>query len=365
VNFEQAVRTAVDDLADEGRPVNLAAGALRRGRRLRLRRRVATGVGVIAAVALLAVPFVMGGGNAAGPDHRPASPPASGPAPASPPAPVISPSSSAPVPGPVQLADGWILGSVPAADQKGVWVYDRTARAYRVLPYRFAAPAPTGNLVAVWHEGRLGVVDLATDAVRWADGPSPNDLPPQPWSPDGTRVVYTSIEDPMGAEQVRLVVVDAATAHARVLPSDVRCGDGCFPTWLPGDRVGIDISALPPQGVRWSSAGDASRTGVLQLPGWVGQGSPWSPDGKHVVLSLDDGSTTGPRARAVVEVATGRNVAPVQERGTVYWTGPDRMLIVTDGGVALVSITGARIGFYPQPARFAGGEWREATLTRA
>jgi hypothetical protein len=354
MSFEQAVRTAVRDLADEGRPVNLAVEALRRGRRLRARRRAVAGVAVFAAAAVLASPLLNGGGRAPRPDHRPA---------ASPPAPVI-PAPATTMPGPIQPADGWIIGSVPAEGGKGVWVYDRIAGVYRILPYAQAMPAPKGNLVAVSDgQGWIGVADFVSNMVTWIEQTN-SALPPQPWSPDGTRFVYTTDDDPMDDEGVRIVVVDAVAARARPMAGRVRCGDGCFPTWISSEKVGIDVSAKPPQGVQSFAAGDGHSTGLVRLPGWVGQGSPWSPDGEHAVLLMDDGSSTGPLPRAVVEVATGRTVAAFPERGNVYWTAPDRMLVVTDGGIASVYISGARVAFAAWPAEFGGGGWRDATLIR-
>lgn len=362
MNLEDAVRTAVRDLAEEGRPVNLAAGALRRGRRLRLRRRALTGAAALVAVAALAVPYLVARANPAAPDHRPAAPPSS----ARPVPPSGSPVPSAPptLSGPVALADGWILGSVPAPDS--VYVYDRSARLYRRLPYRFAAPAPTGNLVAVWERGRIGVVDLATDAVRWVDRDDASILPPHPWSRDGARIAYTTGDSAEMDGTTRIVVVEAATAQARTLPAKVRCGDGCFPTWLPDGRVGMDLPGPSPRGVQTYRADDGRDAGVVALPGWVGQGSPWSPDGGRVVLLMPDGSTSGPLPRALVEVASGRNLGPVQTRGDVYWTAPDRMLVVTSDGVAHVAADGTRLSFYPRPEQFAGSqEWSEATVVRA
>jgi hypothetical protein len=358
MSFEHAVRTAVHDLADEGRPVNVAAGALRRGRQLRRRRTVAKAAAVVAAVAALAVPYLVARATtASGPGFRPATPPSALP----------TPSASA-MPGPVTLAEGWILGSVPAPEGKGVWVYDRTARMYRFLPYRFAAPAPTGNLVAVWDRGRMGVVDLAADTVRWLDRDDAHGmLQPQPWNADGSRFVFNTGDDPTMDGTTRVVVVDAATMEAHPVQGKVQCSEGCFQTWLPDGRVGMDAPGSKPEGVRTYRADDGRSAGTVRLPGWVGQGSPWSPDGSRVVLLMPDASTRGPLPRAVVEVATGRTLAAIRERGNVYWIAADRMLIVTSGGVALVGVDGSRLATYPVPKEFTVGEmeWREATVIRA
>jgi hypothetical protein len=349
--LEHALVDAVQALVAQGRPVNLAERALRQSRRMRWRRRALVGVAAVAAVAALAVPYAV--------LNRPAGVDVAGPAGGA----------------PIALADGWIVGGYTTAatgKQAGkAYVYDRAAMQYRALPYRFAVPAPTGSLVAVWDDGRVGIVDLASTApVRWVtfQGQSRevSGLAPRPWSPDGTRLLVTLGDDPSAVDNgsspdTPIVIVDAATATARTLPHRVQCGDGCQPVWLPGDRVGMNKRSGP--GVTAFSAADGAPAGTVQLPGYV-FGYPWSPDGTHVVLAVPAGST-GPLPLAVIDASTGRTVSqpPIQPGSTVYWTTDDRMLLVTeDGGITLLSIGGNVLGSYPRPAQLTG--WSELTLIR-
>jgi hypothetical protein len=356
VRFEDAVRAAVGDLADEGRPVDLAGPALRQGQRMRSQRTAfgslaATLVAVLVLAAGLALTRGAGGGTG----------PAAGRS-----TPSARPLPSDTMAGPVTLPGGWIVGSVPQ-DQERTWVYSRLQHRYRLLPYR-AAPAPAGNLVAIENDNRLGLLDLATDSVRWVDDRGTyvwGRLAASSWSPDGTHLAYAYAEHPPDAAISQIVVVDVATATARVLGQGAPCANTCHPTWVDDDTVGLDLPAANPQGVAAFSAGTGAARGTITLPGYTTPTRPWSADGRHVAVLVTPDALTGPLPLGIVDRTTGTLIATLTDIGNPYWATDDTLMVVTAGGVAVVGLDGRRVDFVARPDRFAGMQWAYASLVHA
>jgi hypothetical protein len=335
-SLERALRAAVNDLADAGRPVNVAERALRRSRVLRLRRRVASGA--LAAVAVFAMAAFMVTERSGGPlPHRQDAAAAS---------PSVSPSAP-PVtyPGPVSYPGGWILGSFQPAIEGNAVVYDRGAGAYRTLPYRWAVLSPTGDVAAVSDNGRLGFLHVGTGAVDRVEGVTA--VPSRGmWSPDGTRVVFSGGDkDPSAAEPPPpdLVVVDVATRTARTLPNSTRCGDGCHAYWVSAGEVAVDPSdASTPTTVYSADTGTVTRT--MPLYGRVGLRWTGSPDGKFVALEKGDETIVQERISGTL-VCT----LPADTRD-VYWIDDITMLVIRPDGASKVDLEGKVTDGFPWPS---------------
>ncbi|GIJ46884.1 hypothetical protein Val02_37700 [Virgisporangium aliadipatigenens] len=334
-SLERALRVAVNDLADAGRPVNLAERALRRTRVLRVRRRVATG-------SLVALTVLTMGGFAV---WRPAAPHGPQVAAASP---AGSASPSAPLvtyPGPVSYPGRWVLGSFQHATDGNAVVFDRGAGMYRTLPYRWAVLSPAGTVAAVYDAGRLGFLTLGTGTVEWVEGVSA--VPSRGmWSPDGTRVVFSGGDkDPSAAQPPPpdLVVVDVATRTARTLPNGTRCGDGCHAYWVSATEVAVDpTDVTTPTTVYAADTGTVTRT--LPLFGRVGVRWTGSPDGGYVVLDKD-GETIVQDRSARTLVCT----LPADTRD-VYWIDEITMLVIRPDGVSKVDLEGRVTEVFPFPS---------------
>jgi hypothetical protein len=350
--FERVVRDAVNDLADEGRAVNLATAAIRQGRRTIVRRRIISVAAAVAATAALAVPFALANrgspplqpGAAAEPSRTPmTAPPEPAPSPSAsvarpfsvPSRPVMSMSE-----GVVNVGGGWLLIAAPSA--KGMWILDRSRQAYRQIPYGIAHPAPTGDLVAVSEAGRVGLYNMRTNSMRWISGPA-NVVGTFDWSADGSRLLYPV--EGKGPDTVRLGVVDVSTHRLKVLNQDIECLDNCAPAWLPNTK---EIAFAPgpvavDSVVHIYSANDGTMTRKLPLPGPIPALHSWSPDGSMVAVQVGEQTQ-------IVDGRTGAEVLAFSERADgVYWQSAKTLLVVRREGVATYDLSGDLTDFYPKP----------------
>lgn len=229
---EEALRAAVHGLAGEARAVpDLAAGALRRGRRVRARRRAMVVSVSVLAVAAVLLPFVLL-------RHRPPGLPAV-------PEPTVSANPGPdllPTPGrdwtasPLVLPGGWVVGSALSGGTG--WVLDRSRNRYqRADGYAGVWPAPRGAFTALVDADRpleIGLGDTARGRTNWIRvGPGVG--PPQ-WSPDGRRLVVTISDKDTGERFIGVLSTDGGFRRYPVDTVRYFCTDHCFFTWTRDGR---------------------------------------------------------------------------------------------------------------------------------
>ncbi|MGN9775100.1 TolB family protein [Micromonospora sp. H33] len=328
---EQALRTAVRELADEAQTLpGLADRARARGRRLRRRRQLAATGGALAALVALAAPFVW---------LRPSAP-AAGPAAWGPPsAPAESANPVAPAPtgdwtrSPLTLPGGWLLAGATSTGgpaERG-YALDRTRGRYVGSDrYDEVWAAPRGDTAAVVDYDRrteLGLLDLASGEVRWVR--TGGHIMTPHWSPDGRRLALTLMDKDSGDFSLGVL---SATGTWRTFPVDDQeylCTDQCFFTWnRDGGEVALQQtdptaprSESEPharRGVQFFSPDDGRPTRLVPVKGDPAGAWSWSPDGGRVVVN-------GRQGPEVVEVATGRVIGPAPSADAA-WGSDDRLL---------------------------------------
>ncbi|MFC0507208.1 TolB family protein [Micromonospora costi] len=366
-DLEDAVRTAVRDLAGEARlPLDLAGEASRRGRRLRRRRRAAASAGAFAAVLVLAVPYLWlrpdppAGDGAAWQPAPEAS--ATATTPGTPEATPVP--STGPTPGkdwirrPLTLPGGWVLtgaGSTGAPATTG-WALDRDAGRYVAVDrYEVLLAPPRGDVAAVVdyeRTGEIGLLDLRTKAVHWVPT-GPHIMTPQ-WSPDGRRLALTLMDKATGGLALGVLTVGGGY---RTYPVDTKrylCTDRCSFTWSRDGRNVVLQQTDPDaprsesaphvrRGVQLFSPDDGRATRFVPVPGDPAGPWSWSPDGRLVVIKGPD----GPR---IAEAATGRIVATAPGEDAAWVTG-DRLLYrdVPANALVLVDVDGRELARQPLP----------------
>ncbi|WP_446217562.1 hypothetical protein [Micromonospora sp. IBHARD004] len=348
---EDALRVAVQDLADGVRPApDLAVRALGRGRRLRRRRRaVAAGAAMVAVVAV-ALPFVL---LRPQPAPRPARPaPTATATPAPPVRPMPGPDWSTK---PLVLPGDWVVtaGTFDGGPGRG-FVLDRARGRYLTAEgYDGVFPAPVGSLSAVTDEDRpreIALVDLAKGTTRWYEVGRALSAPE--WSPDGRRLLLTTHRlDHFG---FIIMATDGTTRTFRVDEKRYFCTDYCDFTW---SRDGTEV-VLPQTGrstsdesvrdlragVRLFSADDGQPTRFVPVPGDPAGPWAWSPDGTLVVVQ-------GQHDPLLVETGTGRVVRTLPT-ADVVWVSDDRLLYRRPYGtrdVVLADLTGRELVRQPLP----------------
>lgn len=341
-DFEYEIRDAVVDLAEEGRSVNLAAAAIRDGRHIVRRRRAVSAAATFAVLAVLVVPFalhrpttrIVQPGAAAPPPVPAATSSAAGAAVSAVPTPAMS------VPGPAALPDGMVYGSLPRDDGSSL-VYDRSTGRYVRLPFAGIVPSPAGSTAAIDDGRRVGLVDLATGAVRWAVGPAPAGTAFD-WSPDGTQLTYLAKGGKTGT--VRVTVLTVAKAFAASVGADFICPLNCSSAWLPDGRS-IAVSGMDGKlPIRLVDFRTGSLTkGLERVTGVLTNGHGVTDDGTLVVTQI------GPQATVTV-AATGRVILSLpDEAAQAYWSSGNELLVVRGDGVARYSFNGAPTDTYPFP----------------
>jgi hypothetical protein len=341
--FDHTIRATVNELADEGQPVNLASAAVLEGRRMIVRQRLLSAAAAVAVLAALAVPFAVLS-NRDGPLQPGAAPPVQSSAPTrlastpvTVPAPVPSPATIGV--GAVRLTDGWILAA--ASGTKGTWVYDVKQDRYQIVAFKYVRPSPLGGFAAVVDGTRVGLLNVPANTVHWVAGPA-NVVGGVDWSDDGTRLVYAASGDT--PKTMRLAVIDIGTSKARVIGGSVPCGTDCAPVWLPGSREIALATPSPRLGMQAYEATTGKPTRMLKLPGAVPARHSWSPSGRYVATRSDTGTS-------VVVAASGTPVLTLADSADgVYWVADNRLLTVRSDGFALYDLTGAMLSLFPWPA---------------
>ncbi|GIF68400.1 hypothetical protein Ais01nite_64350 [Asanoa ishikariensis] len=351
---EERVEYALRHLGEDLRYDNPTQAALRQARRMRVRRNVVGGTGAALAMVAVIAPFAYGSGE------KPAPPVASPTAPATgSPTPVATtPPATKPAPrGAVALPGGVYVAS--ASSESGSHVYDPKTHKYRSSGYPRAWASPNGRLAAVADDdGRVGILDVRRDDVRWIAGARLEIGRPQ-WSRDGRRLAFAG----PGADQpsLSIVVVDVATAKARTLQPAVPCVELCQPTWLPGDlEIGLPDASHPIEGLTAYPA-EGGRGQWMPFGGAVQSSDAWSPDGRYVVAEI--ANEQGFAGIGIVDVATTAVLAEldcepgdgIQARG-VIWATPDRIVAVAERELIVFSTDGKEVQRIALPPALRGVE---------
>jgi Tol biopolymer transport system component/predicted amidohydrolase len=160
-----------------------------------------------------------------------------------------------------------------------------------------AVPSPDGSQLALQLWGHIWIVDAEGGAARrLTDAVDPPDEHRFPtWSPDGDRVVYSTLRQDVG-----LVIVPAAGGEPRILT------DGEFDFWASWSPDGETIVFARATGGLWTvpaQGGDPERL----TPETVPASEPaWSPDGNSIAFSSNGRLLTiTPDGETVREVTSG------------------------------------------------------------
>ena len=201
-----------------------------------------------------------------------------------------------------------------------------------------AEVAPDGRLVLVMSLGRLHLADSVAAGLSAVPGGRADRTPR--WSPDGSRIVFTSGRIPGGATTW---IVDADGTGARQLS---RFADTAvfFPQWSPdGKRVAVIAAA--DAGGRTFILDAAERPGVvldtLPLP----EGEPalrfrpwsWSRDGKRLVSYSQRGA-----GLVAYSFATDRWERLTTSGEYPRWLSDSRRVVYSDGGRIMLLDTDTR-----------------------
>ncbi|WP_018349011.1 TolB family protein [Longispora albida] len=319
--FEIVLRETLEGFDGTQPPVELASRALGQSRRIRRARRLATGAALLAAVAACVVPYKLMQEMKA-PQQRPAATSQA----TSLPGPALSPGTG-PQLDRFQIEDGaWEIGGWRAAGwssddpaQNSI-VYLPAEKSYLRVPYMGARRSPAGSEIAVYGSGARpgelsGFLDPATSQVRWMSSTALMDAT---WSPDGKRLLVSSLRGPTGT----FSIVDPVTLESRQFKVTVPCARLCRFFWHPNGRDVVVTATTPsrePLGIDvfpTDQGPEPKAKTRLPVKAYVEDGTAWSPDGKYVVANSEpDGKPM------VYEVATGSPVAavPGQKALTTYW----------------------------------------------
>lgn len=313
---DELLRETIHEFAGQVRGVdNLAGLAMKRGRAMRARRRLATTAGVLAVVAAIAVPFIVfqDKGNQLPPLSE-----------------GISERE------PVRLEAGWVVSGVDD------WVFDRRKNGYVKLtpsgtdPQVY--PAPAGDLAAIVDraEGERG---YTVEFVR-TDGSGPSKKVEIAgaggqfqWAPQGGRMLTKIVADRREADfGMGFAVIDAASGDVRKHWIDVTKYD-CSQCRFVWSRDGREVAmALADRrggesheyvsGIQFFDASTGAPTRSLPVKAMFSSPFSWSPDGRYVIAQPD---ALKPQFR-LIDIRTGETKPFPHD---AVWASNERLLAAT------------------------------------
>jgi hypothetical protein len=354
--LDNALRDALAQLADVPPPPGLAAAAIRIVRRRRkFQIAGATGVAAILLAAPVAVSAV--GGTADAPADGPtgtADAPADGPTGT----PTVTPTGTpAATPTVAQGVEPLVITAYSSGER---WfMLGRDAGEYVELPYGSVTPSPDGTQALVSTiDGspdapddpiRLGILDIASQQVRWIEGyTGTGNVSTGGWSRDGRQVLIT--ERPVGGDK-GFAIVDAGTLEVSFVPqADIHVGEvnnlGLRYLWAPDGQevaltestgVGDEAQAAVVSGIRfYNLAGNLTR--VVPVSAALTSEAGFSPDGSRMALQ-DPSPAEGPVR--IVDAVTGQLYHTLPAPGTfVGWADAEHLLVTRAGALRVVDLAG-------------------------
>ena len=195
--FDDAVRDAVRDLSDQGRPpVDLGPRMVAAGRRMQYRRTALTAVASVAAVIAVAAPVlavdtIRDNSVAATGSPSPSPSPLDGGTPP----PTGLPNPPLQLPAALIAVEGASMVAARAHGDHSSFVWDAARKEYVTVPYFGVVPNPARTLALVrsrsW-PGKIGLLDLRTNKVDWKlldVGLDRSLADNYAWSPDGSKAI--------------------------------------------------------------------------------------------------------------------------------------------------------------------------------
>lgn len=181
----------------------------------------------------------------------------------------------------------WLgINDYPTTDNSGA------LQAHIALPAPASAQTSSGKIVFQSTRDGGGYPDIYAMMADGSDAASPlqltfadaEDATPT-WSPDGTKVAFTSLRD----GNLEVYVVDASGGHIPVNLTNQPTAHDSSPAWSPdGTRIAFASNRAGATDI-WVMDADGSNPVPLTATDPATEGSPtWSPDGTEIAYSFRD-----------------------------------------------------------------------------
>jgi hypothetical protein len=219
---------------------------------------------------------------------------------------------------------------------------------YDEYPYPVVL-SPDLSRAAIVREERIGIVDRSAlgdpaPTVDWTTLPPGNGLC---WSPDGKKVLITSVDKSSGTVGFTAHAYDLATKRT----TQTRIGDSATVAGTAGwaaDSTDYLVSPVTPDNTgftfhglrRVGPDGQPVRTLADVAGGLVHGADSYSPDRRYVIVDPTPMMTDNPRPAQVVDVASGAVVRSLPDKAVpVGWYGPDTVAYRVGGHLIRYELT--------------------------
>ncbi|MBB2944777.1 hypothetical protein FB565_004510 [Actinoplanes lutulentus] len=361
-DLEDNLRDAVLDLADDApRPLDLAAAARTKGRRIRRRRHIAFGAVAVALIAVTVTPYTVLRKDAAEPL------PAATVSPSVEATPTTVSLSAFDAGKPYRLLGGAVITAlsrtVDKPDSPDVYTEDeihhvllnRKTGRYGELTGRYGAvvPGPDGLIAAyggATAEKTTRIV-TASGAIRRTIFYRPIGGDPDPeWSPVDSRLLIPTSEG--------FAITDVTRDDDVRTGALSNCPDWCSLSWLPnGKEFAVtqrDSTQPRSEAIQEKvgsldiySAGTGKLVRSIKMTGRPLGTRAWSPDGRHVLVRPESGAIT------LADVRSGAPIAELIGSDALYLKD-GRILTVDDEFVMLYDAQGRALEQADLPREFQG-----------